>query len=76
MRFYVLEEDKNLYVPVPRLANGLLKHIALGENPVKEDIKRAVNRKGIENLGKDVGLADDVSIDLVVLGSVAVSKEG
>lgn len=76
VRFAVLENQKNLYVPIPRLATGLLKHITLPENAIKDDIRRAVSRKGIDESGKDVGITDDTKIDLVVLGSVAVSKEG
>lgn len=76
VRFAVLEHQKHLFVPIPRLASGLLKHILLPEDCNKEKIRQCVSRKGIEESGKDVGIADDVKIDLVVLGSVAVSREG
>lgn len=76
IRFAVLEQHKNLFVPVPRLANGLLKHILLGESPNKAEIRKAVSRRGIDEMGKDIGIDDNVKIDLVILGSVAVSREG
>lgn len=76
VRFHVLEHNKNLYVPIPRLSNGLLKHILLDENRNKNSIRKAISRNGIEEYGKDIGVTDELKIDLVVLGSVAVSKEG
>lgn len=76
VRFGVLEGNKNLYVPIPRLSNGLLKRITVERNANKSDIRKVVSRNGIEEHGKDVGVNDEVKIDLVILGSVAVSKEG
>lgn len=75
-RILMLEQGKNLYVPVPRLKEGLLKYITVPENSTKNDIKKAVNRRGLEYNGKTIGVKDEVKIDLLVLGSVAVSKEG
>ncbi|KAI4469375.1 5-formyltetrahydrofolate cyclo-ligase-related [Holotrichia oblita] len=59
-RILVLENQKNLYVPVPRLKDGLLKYITIPE----------------EYNGQTIGINDEIQIDLLVLGSVAVSKEG
>lgn len=76
VRFSVLEHHKNLFVPVPRLKAGLLKHIRLPENAIKDDIRKCVSRRGIDEAGTDIGLDDATKIDLVVLGSVAVTREG
>ncbi|KRT80083.1 hypothetical protein AMK59_8663, partial [Oryctes borbonicus] len=75
-RILVLENQKNLYVPVPRLKDGLLKYITIAESATKSDIRNAVNRRGLEYNGETMGINDEIQIDLLVLGSVAVSKEG
>lgn len=75
-RVLVLEQGKDLYVPVPRLKDGLLKHITVIDNTNKNQIREAVSRRGIEFDGRIIGIDDDIKIDLLVLGSVAVSKQG
>lgn len=75
-RVLVLEQGKELYVPVPRLKEGLLKHITVQNNANKNQIKEAVSRRGIEFDGRIIDINDDLKIDLLVLGSVAVSKQG
>ncbi|KAI8423130.1 hypothetical protein MSG28_014210 [Choristoneura fumiferana] len=72
-----LEQKKTLYVPVPRLQTGFLNRLDLpeGENEPAA-IRKAVSRNGMETFGKPIGIEDSVSLDLVVMGSVAVSKEG
>lgn len=73
VRLLSLENGKDLYVPIPRLKNWLLKKLSKDDNA---DIKKVVNRWGIENTGKPVDLEEELHIDLLVMGSVAVSKEG
>lgn len=75
-RILVLENNKTLYVPVPRLKDRLLKHITVPEGSTKSQIREAISRRGIENSGKPIDIDEDIKIDLLVLGSVAVSKEG
>lgn len=75
-RVLVLEQGKELYVPVPRLKAGLLKHITVQENANKNQIKEAVSRRGLEFDGRTISIDDELKLDLLVLGSVAVSKEG
>ncbi|KAK4875414.1 hypothetical protein RN001_011836 [Aquatica leii] len=74
-RILALENNKNLYVPVPRLKEGLLKHISLPKDS-NITLKQIVSRKGIEENGTVIGVQDQIHIDLLVLGSVAVSREG
>lgn len=71
-RVLALEKGKVLYVPVPRLKDGFLKQIAAEPGKAKQ----AVSRKQMEETGDTVDVNDSVHIDLLVLGSVAVSKEG
>lgn len=75
-RVLALENNKKLYVPVPRLTDGLLKYISVPENSNRASLKQAVSRKGIEECGKTINYEDDIHIDFLVLGSVAVSKDG
>ncbi|XP_060806954.1 methenyltetrahydrofolate synthase domain-containing protein isoform X2 [Amyelois transitella] len=77
VRVLCLEQKKTLYVPVPRLQNGFLNRLELPEEENGQAaIKQAVSRKGMETFGKPIGIEESVSLDLVVMGSVAVSKEG
>ncbi|XP_065174195.1 methenyltetrahydrofolate synthase domain-containing protein [Atheta coriaria] len=75
-RVVVLENHKQLYVPVPRLKKGLLKLINVDENASKGDIRAAISRRGIEHDGKTISLGDPVEIDMFIMGSVAVSVDG
>ncbi|XP_018321207.1 methenyltetrahydrofolate synthase domain-containing protein isoform X2 [Agrilus planipennis] len=75
-RILVLEQGKALYVPVPRLKEGLLKHITVPENASKPQIRSAVSRRGLDEKGKLINIDDKINLDLLVVGSVAVSKLG
>lgn len=46
------------------------------ENTDKTSLKKAVSRRGMLELGKPIELGTDIKIDLLVIGSVAVSREG
>ncbi|CAH0555311.1 unnamed protein product [Brassicogethes aeneus] len=72
-RILALEQEKELYVPIPRLKNCLLKKLKKDE---ETDVKKIISRWGIEHMGEMIDLNDPVHIDLFVLGSVAVSKQG
>ncbi|CAG9135553.1 unnamed protein product [Plutella xylostella] len=78
VRVFSLEQQKTLYVPVPRLQTGFLNRLELPEGETgPAAIRKAVSRNGMETYGKPVGIEESgVSLDLVVMGSVAVSKEG
>ncbi|KAM3960643.1 methenyltetrahydrofolate synthase domain-containing protein lost [Aphomia sociella] len=77
VRVTCLEQKKTLYVPVPRLQTGFLNRLELPEGQTgPAAIRQAVSRNGMETYGKAIGIEDSVSLDLVVMGSVAVSKEG
>lgn len=76
-RLLTLEKGKKLLVPVPRLKEGFLKHITVEPDAARSRLKEAVRRRMIDETGDTVDVNDDgVRIDLLVLGSVAVSKEG
>ncbi|XP_041985177.1 methenyltetrahydrofolate synthase domain-containing protein [Aricia agestis] len=76
VRVLCLEQDKTLYVPVARNQTGYLSRVVLEGEKTPALIKKAVSRNGMETYGVTVGIEEPVSLDLVVMGSVAVSKEG
>lgn len=69
----VLEQGKSLYVPVPQLRGSLLKKF---EKDEKYQVYKITSRWGIDTLGKEISLNDEIHIDLLIIGSVAVSKDG
>lgn len=75
-RFIALKNEKDLYVPIPRLRNGFLKHFTISDNTNDKIIKRLISRKGLEYKGTIIDIKDPLKIDLLVVGSVAVSKTG
>ncbi|XP_049780175.1 methenyltetrahydrofolate synthase domain-containing protein [Schistocerca cancellata] len=75
-RLLALEAGKTVLVPIPRLRNGLLKQIQLPVGASNKDCRVGASRKGLELYGKPIGLDAKIKVDLVIIGSVAVSKEG
>lgn len=63
-------------MPTPRLKSGLLNQLGgvSGEN--KETLRNMAQTEGMKKYSKPLGLDLDVKIDLVVIGSVAVSRTG
>ncbi|KAJ8868688.1 hypothetical protein PR048_030227 [Dryococelus australis] len=70
------EANKSLYVPIPRLREGFISHVVPPAENINANLRVASTRRGAEQWGTPVGLDSNINIDLVVLGSVAASKEG
>lgn len=75
-RFNTLEAKKTLLVPTPRLRQGLFNKLNPPADANKELLHICSTSQGIKEYSKPVSLDDKVTIDLIVLGSVAVSKSG
>lgn len=75
VRVRALAEGKRLYTPVPRLA-GELPFIELDPARLEVPPRRAASIEGMARHGRPVALEDMAHIDLVVSGSVAVSRDG
>lgn len=75
-RFLVLESQKNLLVPTPQLRTGLLNRVLPPIDANKEQMRHCCTSQGVKENSKEIGLEDKVKIDLVVVGSVAVSRSG
>lgn len=76
VRYKALEERKVLLVPTPRLKNGLFNRIIPPAGANTSMLKRCATREGIINYSTPVGLDHKVNIDVIVIGSVAVSSKG
>lgn len=78
VRFLTLEHGKVLYVPTPGLRSGLFNRMdnaSAGEN-TPEKLRLLSQNDGMKLFSKSLKLDDPVKIDLIVVGSVAVSKSG
>lgn len=75
VRILTLEKGKKLLVPSQRGKEAILMSVET-ENTDKTTVKAAVSRRGMLELGKPIELGTDIKIDMIVLGSVAVSREG
>ncbi|KAH9491950.1 hypothetical protein Btru_026875 [Bulinus truncatus] len=86
-RFLVLEAGKelvllnqtqrNLLVPTPQLrSSGILNRVVPPEGADKEKLRHCCTSQGVKENSKEVSASEKIKIDLVVVGSVAVSRKG
>ncbi|XP_042708044.2 methenyltetrahydrofolate synthase domain-containing protein isoform X4 [Chrysemys picta bellii] len=75
-RFLTLEARKTLLVPTPRLRTGLFNKIVPPPGATKEILRICATSQGIKDYSVPIGLDAKVQVDLVVVGSVAVSEKG
>ncbi|KAM8774987.1 methenyltetrahydrofolate synthase domain-containing protein isoform 2-T2 [Rhynchonycteris naso] len=75
-RFFVLNSKKTLLVPTPRLRTGLFNRITPPPGATKDILRKCATSQGVRNYSVPVGLDARVLVDLVVVGSVAVSEKG
>ncbi|XP_048648329.1 methenyltetrahydrofolate synthase domain-containing protein isoform X8 [Marmota marmota marmota] len=74
--FLVLDSKKTLLVPTPRLRTGLFNRITPPPGANKEMLRKCATSQGVRDFSVPVGLDSRVLVDLVVVGSVAVSEKG
>ena len=74
VREHVLRQGKTLLVPTPRLRKGFL--LINPTESVSMDVAYAAMIRGASKYGKTVGLSDLPKVDLIVAGSVAISRSG
>uniref|UniRef100_A0A3Q2UP56 Methenyltetrahydrofolate synthase domain-containing protein n=1 Tax=Fundulus heteroclitus TaxID=8078 RepID=A0A3Q2UP56_FUNHE len=75
-RFVTLEAQKTLLVPTPRLRSGLFNKITPQPGANKEQLRVCSSSQGVKDFSVPVDLDAKVKVDLVVVGSVAVSETG
>ncbi|XP_038662220.1 methenyltetrahydrofolate synthase domain-containing protein isoform X2 [Scyliorhinus canicula] len=76
VRLLALEATKTLLVPTPRLRSGLFNKIVPPPGASKEALRVCSTAQGVKDFSVPVGLDAKVHVDLVVVGSVAVSDKG
>ncbi|XP_059420766.1 methenyltetrahydrofolate synthase domain-containing protein isoform X2 [Carassius carassius] len=76
VRLASLQARKTLLVPTPRLKTGLFNRIATPKGATKKELHVCSTSQGVKEMSVPVGLDDKVQVDLVVVGSVAVSSKG
>ncbi|XP_030060401.1 methenyltetrahydrofolate synthase domain-containing protein isoform X2 [Microcaecilia unicolor] len=75
-RFLILEARKMLLVPTPRLRSGLFNKIIPPLGASKDILRVCATSQGVKEYSVPIGLDAKVHVDLVVVGSVAVSHKG
>ncbi|KAG9342024.1 hypothetical protein JZ751_018342, partial [Albula glossodonta] len=75
-RLAVLQAGKTLLVPTPRLRTGLLNKIVPPQGASREELRVCSTSQGVKQYSVPIGLDAKVKVDLVVVGSVAVSEKG
>ncbi|XP_030622214.1 methenyltetrahydrofolate synthase domain-containing protein isoform X2 [Chanos chanos] len=75
-RYNTLDARKTLLVPTPRLRTGLFNKIVPPPGASKEDLHVCSTSQGVKEFSVPIGLDAKVQVDLVVVGSVAVSEKG
>ncbi|KFO31841.1 Methenyltetrahydrofolate synthase domain-containing protein [Fukomys damarensis] len=76
VRLLALQSQKTLLVPTPRLRTGLFNRITPPSGATTAELRRCATAQGVRNFSVPVGLDSSVHVDLVVVGSVAVSEKG
>lgn len=77
VRYLTLQNKKNLYVPIPRLLTGLFQQVVPPKGQNKQYLLSLASKQlGIRQFGTPIDFNANIKVDLVVLGAVAVSKEG
>jgi 5-formyltetrahydrofolate cyclo-ligase len=76
VRFRTLQAGKTLLVPTPRLRSGLFNRITPPADADDDILKTCTTRQGTSEFSVAIGLDDSVTIDLIVVGCVAVSPKG
>ncbi|NXD77833.1 MTHSD protein, partial [Halcyon senegalensis] len=76
VRLAALQARKTLLVPTPRLRTGLFNKIIPPSGATKDILRICATSQGIKEYSVPVGLDGKARVDLVVVGSVAVSEEG
>ncbi|NWI57751.1 MTHSD protein, partial [Calyptomena viridis] len=75
-RLAALQARKTLLVPTPRLRTGLFNRIVPPPGATKEILRKCATSQGVKDYSVPVGLDGKARVDLVVVGSVAVSEKG
>ena len=74
-RYYTMQKEKDLLVPSPRLRSGLFNKI-VPPTTNEEDLRKCATQRGVIFHREPLTLDTDTKVDVIITGSVAVSKKG
>lgn len=75
VRYYTLMEEKKLLVPTSRLKSGLFNRI-VPPSQSEQDLRKCATSQGVRYHREPIEMDAELKIDVVFMGSVAVSKKG
>lgn len=76
-KFFITKQaGKTLLMPTPRLRSGLFNRIDGNPSESKETLRTMASTEGMKKYSKPVDLEANIKVDLIVIGSVAVSRTG
>ena len=75
VRYHTMKSQKDLLVQTPRQKNGLFYKI-VPPTDSEEDLKKCATQQGVRYHREAITLENQVKIDVIICGSVAVSKKG
>ncbi|CAK9830991.1 Methenyltetrahydrofolate synthase domain-containing protein [Anthophora retusa] len=76
VRFLALEANKEILVPIPRLRSRLFLHATPVPGASKSELTTLSKIHGLIEAGKPFDVDSPIKIDLVIMGSVCVSRDG
>lgn len=78
VKLEVIKANKNLYVPPFKEASipALFTQVICPEDADLNTQKTLVRLRGGEESRKDIGIDTDIKLDIIVVGSCAVSRQG
>ncbi|XP_037930504.1 methenyltetrahydrofolate synthase domain-containing protein-like, partial [Teleopsis dalmanni] len=76
VKLQVLLADKNLYLPATRASNAIVLKVDVPENATEEQKKKCLRVQDVQQHRTEIHLDDKVKLDMVVIGSVVVSRDG
>lgn len=77
IQYHTVQAKKTLMIQIPLLIRkGYVKSIKIPDDLPEEEIQKLTSRAAIGVHGKTVQLSEDRKVDIVVMGSIAVSKQG
>uniref|UniRef100_A0A8C4QDG0 Methenyltetrahydrofolate synthase domain-containing protein n=1 Tax=Eptatretus burgeri TaxID=7764 RepID=A0A8C4QDG0_EPTBU len=75
-RLAVLQAGKKLLVPTPRLRSGLFNRVIVPPGATKSYLHKCITALGVKENSVPIALDAKLHVDLIVVGSVAVSNKG
>lgn len=76
IRIKTLEAGKTLLLPTPKLLNHVFSKIVPPAEADAKTLRNCVNRRGLNEHSQPVSLDDQLKVDLIIVGCIAVSKTG